>query len=151
MNTAYDQKESSVLIDKLLQLTRAKKIDWGQNSILSTPVIARFQTILDGELVAQIWSSNKEAGFRLTEKAPQATYSGPLGKDLPLESLSGNQPFLLSADRDLIAISVSHESGAAQGEIYSNLMSLLELARLSVDKVEPKVDRVKQFLDKLAV
>jgi hypothetical protein len=46
---------------------------------------------------------------------------------------------------------VDHEEGPTLGETYINLMALLELARRSVDKVEPKIDRVKQYLDKLAV
>jgi hypothetical protein len=50
-----------------------------------------------------------------------------------------------------VAISIDHENGPSQGEIYVNLISLLELVRRSVDKVEPKLDRVKQYLDKLAV
>jgi len=147
MNTAYDLKESSLLIEKLLRLTHANKIEWDDNHIFSQPVIARFQTILDGELLAQIWSSNKAAGFRLVEKSKAPGYGGALGSNVPVESA----PFLISSDRDLVAISINHESGAAQGEIYVNLMSLLELARISIDKVEPKIDRVKQYLDKLAV
>jgi hypothetical protein len=148
MNTNYDLKESSVLIEKLLQLTRANKIEWNQSPALGGLGIARFQTTLeDGALLVQIWSSNKESGFRLAEKASQGTYGGLLGKDFSVEAV----PFLMSPDRDLVAISLSHEAGAAQGESYVNLMSLLELARRSADKIEPKIDRVKQLLDKLAV
>jgi hypothetical protein len=53
--------------------------------------------------------------------------------------------------RDLVAISIDHDHDAKQGAIYVLLVALLELARRSVDKVEPKIDRVKQYLEKLAV
>jgi hypothetical protein len=53
--------------------------------------------------------------------------------------------------RDLISIAISHVGGPTRGEIYVNLVSLIELARRASDKVEPKIDRVKQYLDKLAV
>ena len=55
------------------------------------------------------------------------------------------------SERDLVSISIDHDHGAAQGAIYVMLMALLELARRSEDKIEPKIDRVKQYLDKLAV
>jgi hypothetical protein len=53
--------------------------------------------------------------------------------------------------RDLVAISIDHDHHTEQGAIYVLLMGLLELARRSVDKVEPKIDRVKLYLEKLAV
>jgi len=56
-----------------------------------------------------------------------------------------------TSGRDLVAISIDHENGPTHGEIYVNLISLVELARRSVDKVEPKIERVKQYLEKLAV
>ncbi len=138
MNTAYDLTESAVLIAKLVALTREGKIEWFQHSLsliqFGSDVTTRYQTPLDGELNALIWLSSKSAGFRLFEMTGEAAESR-----------------MARSERDLLAISLDHEDGSSRGEIYINLMSLLELARRSADKIEPKVDRIKQYLDKLAV
>jgi hypothetical protein len=151
VNTQYDIKESSILIEKLLPLSRDGKIKWQEDSSADAGlVLTRFQTTIDKDLLVQVWSSNKEAGFRLSEKGRGRWRGQPLGNP-PLNVRADSEPDLYSAGRDLLVISITHELGAAQGEIYTNLMSLLELARIASDKVEPKIDRVKQYLDKLAV
>jgi len=153
MNTIYDMTESAILIAKLLRLTRDNKIEWAQKKSFGFPEMGQFQTTIDGDLEALVWSTNKEAGFRIFEKESPPRLSPPLGgfytsnPDVPFVSA----PLLPIPERDLVAISFDHENGAAQGEIYVNLISLLEVARRSSDKVEPKIDRVKQYLDQLAV
>lgn len=157
MNTAYDVKESAVLVAKLVGVTRDGKIEWFQRSSTALSAMARFQTALDGDLHAEIWSTDAEVGFRILEAEPQLETIGHrreggarFGSPLLNLLADSTQPLLVSG-RDLIAISISHEEGPSRGELYVNLMSLLELARRSADKVEPKIDRVKQYLDKLAV
>jgi hypothetical protein len=153
MNTTYDMTESAILIAKLLRLTRDNKIEWVQKRSFGFPEMAQYQTAIDGELEALVWSTNKEAGFRIFEKGPEPRLVPPRERlitynaDVPFVSSS---PLLIS-ERDLVGVSFDHENGAAQGEIYVNLISLLELARRSSDKIEPKIDRVKQYLDQLAV
>jgi hypothetical protein len=149
MNTAYDMKESSILITKLLPLTRDGKISWAEKRSFGVPDMGQYQTAIDGDLEALVWSTSKEAGFRIFEKGPE-----PLLE--PLYSSNPDVPLLLPriqsiSERDLVAISMEHENGPAQGEIYVNLISLFELARRSSDKIEPKIERVKQYLEKLAV
>jgi hypothetical protein len=157
VNTAYDLTESAVLITKLVALTREGKVEWTEKnlrSLGSIEVTSRYQTTLDGDLNALVWLSSKSAGFRLVENViePNANAQSipPIG---PLSSakLQTVPSLRMISERDLLAVHFDHEDGPARGEIYINLMSLLELARRSSDKIEPKVDRVKQYLDKLAV
>lgn len=136
MNSAYDLKESADLISKLLVLTRDGKVEWRKESLLVktiVPVTTRFLAPLDGDSEAQVWLTSTSAGFKLAEKTREPGI------------------FVTVTERDLISISIDHEDGPSSGQIYIDLMSLLELARRSADKIEPKIDRVKQFLDKLAV
>ena len=136
MNTAYDLAESAILVSKLLALTRNGKVEWlkgSQRSSKVDEVITRFHTKLEDDLEASVWSTTKSAGFRVFEKSTE----------------TGVLTFTL--ERDLISVTLDHDEGASRGEVYVNLISLLELARRSADKVEPKIDRVKQYLDKLAV
>jgi hypothetical protein len=150
MNSPYDLTESAVLIAKLVGLTRDGKIEWIPKRSRVMPEMIRFQTSLDEELEVVVWSTAKEAGFRIFE-------SGAAGILRSWESGDpmGNPPMNVQADtmpqRDLISIAISHVGGPTRGEIYVNLVSLIELARRASDKVEPKIDRVKQYLDKLAV
>jgi len=157
MNTPYDMTESSLLIAKLVNLTRDGKIAWAQKRSAVLPEMVRFQTTSDEDLEALVWSTNKEAGFRILEKEPvpasaRRSWEGgdPLGNP-PLNVAADSTSLPLISGRDLVAISVDHENGSTRGEIYINLISLLELARRASDKVEPKIDRVKQYLEKLAV
>jgi hypothetical protein len=157
MNTPYDLTESSILIAKLLQLTRDGKIEWAEKRSAVLPEMARFQTTIDEDLEALVWSTNKEAGFRILEKEPvprnaRRRWEGgdPLGNP-PLNVAADSEPLPFISGRDLVAISVDHGIGPSRGEIYVNLISLLELARRASDKVEPKIDRIKHYLDKLAV
>lgn len=158
MNTTYDLNESEILIAKLLGLTRDGKIEWTQDklrvSIIDESTI-RYRAELEGILEVVIWSSSKAAGFRLIEKLAQSSEApsspgtpGILGRIPQMPVIRGSSSI---SERDLIAISIDHEEGPSRGELYVNLMSLLELARRFADKIEPKVDRVKQYLDKLAV
>jgi hypothetical protein len=161
MNTPYDFDEAGALIARLLQLTRGARIEWSQDqwaSLVSGPVLLRFRTPLGEDSEALIWSSDSAVGFRLIETAvgpaspPQSASvprSGRLYVPTKNRASFGGLPDI--SERDLVAISIDHENGPSQGEIYVNLISLLELVRRSVDKVEPKLDRVKQYLDKLAV
>jgi hypothetical protein len=138
MNTPYDFTESAALLEKLFGLTRDGKIEWQRNNLVSrtSEIMTTCRTTLDKDLDALIWSNDKAAGFRLSEKPDEALY-------IPeISAISG---------RDLLSISINHDHSAEQGAIYVLLMGLLELARRSVDKIEPKIDRVKQYLDKLAV
>jgi len=138
MNTPYDFTESAALLEKLFGLTRDGKIEWQRNNLVSrtSEIMTTCRTTLDKDLDALIWSNDKAAGFRLSEKPDEASY-------IPeISAISG---------RDLLSISINHDHGAEQGAVYVLLMGLLELARRSVDKVEPKIDRAKQYLDKLAV
>jgi hypothetical protein len=167
MNTSYDLTESRILIDKLIRLTRDSKIEWAQRRSASFPKMARFHTTInqvpgaspfspDEDLEALVWSTDKAAGFRLFETTVE-----PSAPSQP--SSSTGRLYVQSKDRvvyggladvserDLVAVSIDHENGPSHGGVYVSLMSLLELARRSVDKVEPKIDRVKQYLDKLAV
>ncbi|HEV2132742.1 MAG TPA: hypothetical protein VGR47_00630 [Terracidiphilus sp.] len=153
MNTTYDMTESSILISKLLGLTRGNKIDWAERrSSFGIPNMKQYHTTIDRDLEALVWSSNKEAGFRIFEKGSGPQLIPPSSgrssnPDVPFDSA----PRMSMPERDLVSISIDHENGSTQGEIYINLISLLELARRSSDKIEPKVDRIKEFLDKLAV
>jgi hypothetical protein len=152
VNTPYDVNESSILIAKLLPLSRDSKIRWLEDASTQAGLgLVRYQTAIDEDLLVQIWLSNREVGFRLSEKGRGRWRGGDSLGNPPLNVPATSTPDFYSAGRELLAVSISHELGAAQGEIYPNLMSLLELARVSWDKVEPKVDRVKQYLDKLAV
>jgi hypothetical protein len=130
--------ESENLIDKLFQLTRDGKIVWTYaTGVPRTGTITQqFFVSLDNDVEASIWTNSKSAGFRLIEKKDQ----NPAVIAMP--GIPG---------RDLVAISIDHDHDAKQGAIYVLLVALLELARRSVDKVEPKIDRVKQYLEKLAV
>jgi hypothetical protein len=186
MNTSYDMTESSILISKLIRLTRLGKVEWSQKRSASFPEMVRFQTTInqvpgaspfspDEDWEALIWSTDKEAGFRIFEKE---SHPGTTSRRWTAEEGGdpfGNPPMNVPADsasfapkgpvtqqleairdqytsgRDLVAISIDHENGPTHGEIYVNLISLVELARRSVDKVEPKIERVKQYLEKLAV
>jgi hypothetical protein len=152
MNSPYDWTESAVVITKLVGLTRDGKIEWTPKRSPVMPEMVRFQTSLDEESEAVIWSTGKEAGFRIFESG--ANGAGLL-RSWESGDPMGNPPLNVQANpmlpRDLISIAINHASGPARGEIYVNLMSLVELARRTSDKVEPKIDRVKQYLDKLAV
>lgn len=142
MNTSYDMTESPILIDKLIRLTRDSKIEWThQDSSARRETLDVYRTPLAGDVEAVIWVSGRQAGFRLSEKKVE---SNAFSK-LPAARILGG------GDRDILSIMVDHEEGPTLGETYINLMALLELARRSVDKVEPKIDRVKQYLDQLAV
>jgi hypothetical protein len=145
-------KESAILIAKLLPLSRDGRIKWEDDSSdLTGSWMSRFQTTIDNDLLVSVWSTNEEAGFRVSEKGrPRWKGGDPLGNP-PLNVGADSRTPLFNSGRDLVAISLSHELGSAQGDIYPSLMSLLELARIACDKVEPKIDRVKQYLDKLAV
>jgi hypothetical protein len=138
MNTGYDFAESAVLISKLVGLTRDGKIEWRERKAGLVrelgPTTTRYNSTLDADSEALVWSSDRSAGFRLYEKALEST-----------------GVFTTTTERDLISISVDHEEGPSRGEVYVNLIALLELARRSADKIEPKIERVKQYLDKLAV
>lgn len=137
MNTAYDLNESSELIERLITLTRDGKVEWSKENLLAKtfdPPTTKFMASLEGNSEAQVWMTSKSAGFRLIEKGQSYLAS-----------------IVTTADRDLISISLDHEDGPSRGQIYINLMSLLELARRAADKIEPKIERVKQYLDKLAV
>ena len=138
MNSPYDMSESRNLLDKLFQLTRDGKIRWNYASTAprTGAITQQYFVGLDNDAEASIWTNAKSAGFRVTEMNAQ-------DPDLTMmPSIAG---------RDLVAISIDHDHDAEQGAIYVLLMGLLELARRSVDKVEPKIDRVKQYLEKLAV
>jgi hypothetical protein len=157
MNTPYDVTESAILISKLVALTRDGKVEWIQD--IANPVAintsVRYQTTMEGNLEVLVWSTSKSAGFRLFENVvhrPEPAHFGlhEKGSD-SLASMPVGRGLPTFSERDLVAISIGHEEGPARGEVYINLMSLLELARRSADKIEPKVDRVKQYLDKLAV
>lgn len=137
MNSAYDLKESSELMERLIGLTRSGKIEWQKEKLLVKelgPATTRFLTSLDGDSEAMVWSTATSVGFRVFERFNEST-----------------GPFTTVGMRDLVSISIDREDGPSRGEVYVNLMALLELARRSSDKVEPKIDRVKQYLDKLAV
>jgi hypothetical protein len=138
MNSPYDMSESEYLIDKLFQLTRDGKIKW--NYVSAVPrtgtITQQYFVGLDNDAEASIWTNGKSAGFRVAEKNAQD----------PAVVMMPNIP-----GRDLVAISIDHDHHTEQGAIYVLLMGLLELARRSVDKVEPKIDRVKLYLEKLAV
>lgn len=138
MNSPYDMSESENLIAKLFELTRDGKIRWtGTNAVPRTGMVTQqFFAGLDNDVETSIWTNNKASGFRVMEK------STPDPSVIMMPSISG---------RDLVAISIDHDHDAEQGPLYVLLMALLELARRSVDKVEPKIDRVKEYLDKLAV
>jgi hypothetical protein len=160
MNTEYDFKESSVLVAKLVTLTRNSKVEWTlhDSGVLTFgDSLTRYSTPLEGDLEAQVWTSNKSAGFRLFEKAHLVLSPPNFGLPVkgipppPRTSDSGSTGQRRTTERDLLAISIDHEEGPAKGEIYVDLIALLELARRSADKIEPKVDRIKQYLDKLAV
>jgi hypothetical protein len=152
MNNPYDFHESAALITKLVDLTRNGKIEWSQGlkPLISFDEIDRYYAIVEGNLEVQVWVSKKAAGFRLIERAREQSESPvPPLMPSPRNFIPLGLPNI--TERELIAISLSHEEGPSRGQIYIKLMALLELARRSVDKVEPKVDRVKQYLDKLAV
>ena len=138
MNTAYDLAESAVLIDKLVALTRDGKVEWSEMRPGMVkeigPATTRFGSTLEGASEVLVWSTEKSAGFRVYEKSIEST-----------------GVFTTTSERDLVSISIDHEDGPARGEVYVNLMALLELARRSANKIEPKIERVKQYLDKLAV
>jgi hypothetical protein len=156
MNTSYDITESSILIAKLIRLTRDAKIEWEQRKSAAFPGMIRYQTPIDEDSEALVWSTSKEAGFRIFEKVPpsplaRSSWNAPFGLNPPMNVPADSAPLLHIAERDLVAITFDHINGPSQGESYVNLMILLELARRSSDKIEPKIDRVKQFLDKLAV
>jgi hypothetical protein len=138
MNTAYDLAESAVLIGKLVDLTRDGKIEWNavRPGLVKElgPATTRYGSTLEGPSEVLVWSTERSAGFRVYEKATEST-----------------GVFTTTSERDLISISMDHEDGPGRGQVYVNLMALLELARRSADKIEPKIERVKQYLDKLAV
>jgi hypothetical protein len=138
MNSPYEMSESEKLIEKLFELTRDGKIKWNYANAVPRigEITQQFFTTLDDDLDASIWTNNKGAGFHVTEKNTQ-------------EPAVTMMPSISS--RTLVAISIDHDHGAEQGATYVLLMALLELARRSVDKVEPKIDRVKHYLEKLAV
>lgn len=137
MNSSYEMSEATDLIEKLFQLTRNGKIQWSMINTAPRPafVTRQYFTPLEGMLEASIWENNRAAGFRLFERRGEE-------KDTVMPAI---------AERDLVAISIEHDHDASLGPIYTMLMALLELARRAEDKVEPKVDRAKQYLDKLAV
>ncbi|MGH9604232.1 MAG: hypothetical protein ACRD3N_00895 [Terracidiphilus sp.] len=149
MNTAYDMTESATLITKLLRLTRDNKIEWTQKTSIGLPEMGQYQTTIDGDLRSLVWSTNKAAGFRLSEKVPVPPV--PARADVVVGVLGSIAKMAGPPERDLIAISIDHDDGSSRGELYVNLMSLLELARRSADKIEPKIERLKEYLDKLAV
>ena len=138
MNSTYDMSESRNLLDKLFQLTRDGRIKWtyASNVPRTGAITQQYSVGLDNDAEASIWTNAKSAGFRVTEVNAQE----PAVVMMP--SIVG---------RDLVAISIDHDHDAEQGATYVLLMGLLELARRSVDNVEPKIDRVKQYLEKLAV
>jgi hypothetical protein len=157
MNTPYDFTESAVLIAKLVELTREGKINWSQKTLGIFPGTTRFHTTIDGDLEAAVWSTDKEIGFRIFEKNPPAGNTSqrweggdPMGNP-PLNVQAHSAPLPLATGRDLLAISIERAGGAMRSEVYIPLMGLLELARRSSDKIEPKIERVKQYLEKLAV
>lgn len=139
MNTAYDLAESAVLIGKLVDLTRDGKVEWsevkpGMAKELGLATTRYISTLEGASETLLVWSTERSAGFRVYEKSIEST-----------------RVFTTTSERDLISISIDHEDGPARGEVYVNLMALLELARRSANKIEPKIERVKQYLDKLAV
>jgi hypothetical protein len=156
MNTPYDFTESAALIEKLIGLTRDDKIEW--THIVAQPLTMetsfRYRAKIEDNLEVLVWQTTKSAGFRLFEKLPSRQESRQLGVSGEVPSIASAHPvpnLMIFSERDLISISINHEEGPSFGERYVNLMSLMELAMRSADKIEPKVDRVKQYLDKLAV
>lgn len=155
MNTPYDLKESALLIAKLVALTRDGKVDWREQKLVAHelgPVTTRYFSGLEGNSEALVWSTDKSVGFKVFEKVSGALLTLPSwgrisNPDVPFDSA----PRMSVPERDLVSISIDHEDGPSRGELYVNLMSLLELARRSSDKIEPKIERVKEYLDKLAV
>jgi hypothetical protein len=138
MNSPYEMSESGKLIEKLFELTRDGKVKWTYSNAVPRigEITQQFFTTLDDDLDASIWTNNRGAGFLITEKnthEPAVTMMPSISR------------------RDLLAISIGHDHDAEQGAVYVLLMALVELARRSVDRVEPKIDRVKQLLEKLAV
>lgn len=138
MNSTYDVAESKDLIDKLFQLTRDGKIKWNYADFAprTGAITQQFFVGLDNDVEACIWTNSKSAGFRVAEKNAQDP---------------GLIRMPVIPGRDLVAISIDHDHDAEHGAVYVLLMALLELVRRSVDKVEPKINRVKQYLEKLAV
>lgn len=136
MNTPYEISESSNLIEKLLNLTRDGKIEWTTLQIVprAGEMTRQYFTPLEGSLEVSVWENHRAAGFRLIDKSIQE----------PAMRVIAVVP-----ERDLLSISIDHEHDADLGPLYTMLMALLVLARRTIDKVEPKIDQVKQYLDKL--
>jgi hypothetical protein len=144
MNTPYEFSESRNLIERLFDLTKSGKIQWSNTplSLLfgleANPRMeagtTQYATPLEDMLEASVWINRRAAGFRLIEREVFLIGHPSLGK---------------APERELLSIMIAHEHDPQLGPDYVALMGLIELARRAADKVEPKVDRAKQYLDKL--
>lgn len=141
MNSPYDFSESAALIAKLVALTRDGKVAWDERKIIGN-IATRYISALEGNSKALVWSNDKMVGFRVFEDIEE------LGRKVSPSILPLISPLI--SERDLISVSIDHENGPFSGELYVNLMSLFELARRSADKIEPKIERVKEYLDRLS-
>jgi|GEM_PF-2232958 len=145
MNTPYERSESRTLINKLFELTKSGKIQWSNIplsllfGLAENPRMAvgtkQYATPLEDRLEASVWINNRAAGFRLIEKEVFSLIGQPSSEGIP--------------ECELLSIMIEHEHDPELGPDYVALMGLIELARRATDKVEPKVDRAKQYLDRL--
>ena len=146
-------RESYVLILKLLERTRQRKIEWTSgDTLLKVPRGAlrpeteyRYQAELGSNLVATVWEDDHSIGFQLVELDLHANPPEPYVLMPPPTEPKGE---VLSICLD------KHEAGLGkltdESIVYEELAALLSLIRRAPVQSDVRIEQAKNYLDELA-
>jgi hypothetical protein len=145
-------RESYVLIVKLLERTRERKIEWTAVRILGSVSEAilvgaecAYQAKLGHNLVATVWENDQSIGFKLVELNVQA------GPPLPPHL---NQP-VKDYEREVLSICLSKEEAASdkltdENIVFEDLTTLFELIKRAPIQADERIEQARRYLDQLA-
>ena len=147
-------RESYVLIIKLLERTRERKIAWVEADPACIPAKqlhvtnARFayRTTLGNNLIATIWENDRFIGFRLMELNLPA--GPPLPSDLNLPPKDYEREVLSICLDRLVAID---DSLTDETLVFEDLSALLALIQNAPNRQsDARIEQAKNYLDQLA-
>jgi hypothetical protein len=144
-------RESYLLIIKLLERTRERKIEWTCGAPLlkvargapKAETEHRFQTELGNDLVATVWEDDHSLGFNLAD-----SQAGPPEPALLMPPPAAPRGEVLSIRLD------KHEAGLGkltdESIVYEELAALLALIRHAPVQSDVRIEQAKNYLDELA-
>jgi hypothetical protein len=145
-------RESYVLIIKLLERTRERKIKWTSGDPIfrvergapGPEAVYRYQTKLANDLTATVWEDDHSLGFELTD--PQAGLPEPSIVMPPSGAPKGEVHFIRLDKMEAGLGKLTDES-----IVYEDLAALLAMIRHApAYQSDSRIEQAKNYLDELA-